>query len=362
MSLPLCAAACDSLLTLKLSDTSITAAQNIAAGGFSPVGARPNDPALAGYRSLPAFCRVQGVIQPSSDSHIEFEVWLPASGWNGKYLGVGNGGFAGSINIASREGTNTPGLPDAVRFGYAGSSTDTGHKAGATDAKWAMDHPEKSIDFGYRAIHETALKSKAIIRAFYGNDPSKSYFSSCSNGGRQGLMEAQRYPADYDGIIAGAPAAQFTRTGVAFVWDLQATESDPASYIPASKLPAIESAVVRACDALDGVKDGVIDDPRKCRFDPGTLLCEARDSDGCLTLPQVEALKKIYEGPHNSRGEQIQPGFLPGGETGPQGWRAWITGAGPGKGAQYAFAADGFNTCSSKIRRGTSGPSISTAT
>src|SRR5262249_5840101 len=156
------------------------------------------------------FCRVQGVMQPSRDSHIEFEVWLPASGWNGKYLGAGNGGFAGSISYATAPGSNVPGMANAVLAGYATSSTDTGHRAGGVDAQWALGHPEKIVDYGYRAIHETAETSKAIIQAFYGGAAKHSYFSSCSNGGRQALMEAQRYPADYDGIIAGAPAYPFT--------------------------------------------------------------------------------------------------------------------------------------------------------
>src|SRR5262249_7183608 len=146
------------------------------------------------------------------------------------------------------------------------------------------------------AVHETALKSKAIIRAMFGEEAAKSYFSSCSNGGRQALMEAQRYPADYDGIIAGAPAANFTHIGAGFMWDLQAVETDPTAYIPAAKLAAIERGVVAACDDLDGVKDGVLDDPRKCRFDPKSLLCAGAESDSCLSQPQIAALKKIYAG------------------------------------------------------------------
>src|SRR5437763_2553158 len=156
-------------------------------------------------------------------------------------------------------------------------------------------------------------------------------------------MEAQRYPADYAGIIAGAPAANFTRIGAGFIWDLQAVELDPAAYIPAAKLPAIERGVLAACDDLDGVKDGVVDDPRKCRFDPNSLLCSAADSDACLTRPQIAALQKIYSGPQSSSGKQLYPGFLPGGETGPTGWLAWISGTGPGRSAQYAFATGGLD-------------------
>jgi feruloyl esterase len=334
LAAPLAAATCDGLSGLKLAGATIAAAQTVAPGAFAAPGAPANDPALSTYRKLPAFCRVQGVIRPSSDSHIEFEVWLPAAGWNGRYQGVGNGGFAGSIGYT--------GLAGAVAAGYASSSTDTGHMAEGTDASWAVGHPEKMVDFGYRAIHETAEKSKQIIRAFYGNNPNRSYFSSCSNGGRQALMEAQRYPEDYDGIIAGAPANFFTRVGDGFIWNLQATELDPASYIPESKLPAIESAVLAACDASDGLKDGVIDDPRKCQFDPSKLLCQGSESASCLTQPEVAALRKIYGGPRDSKGAQIYPGFLPGGETGRGGWRAWITGSAPGKSLQYGFATSGF--------------------
>jgi Tannase and feruloyl esterase len=334
---PAAAATCDSLASLKLTNTSVTSAQIVAVGAFVPPGSAPKGAVVATYRSLPAFCRVQGVIQPATDSHIEFEVWLPATGWNGKYMGTGNGGFAGSIGYASAI-DNVATLSSALLSGYAASATDTGHKGSATDAQWAMGHPEKVVDYGYRAIHETAEKSKTIIRAFYGVAPKHSYFSSCSNGGRQALMEAQRFPADYDGIIAGAPATS-TNLLAKFALDALATEVDPASYIPQAKLPAIDAATLAACDALDGLKDGIIDDPRKCNFDPSTLLCKSAETDSCLTQPQVAALKKIYAAATNSKGERIYPGFLPGAET--AGWGSWITGDAPGKSAQYAFATQG---------------------
>jgi len=341
IALPVAAATCESLANLKLADTTITGAQVVAPGAFTPPVVPTNGSALEVYKSLPAFCRVRGVIQPTSDSHIEFEVWLPTSGWNGKYFGIGNGGFAGYIAYAGGSANNAPGLAQALAAGYAASSTDTGHKGGVTDAKWALEHPEKIVDFGYRAIHETAEQTKAIIRAFYGQAPKHSYFNSCSNGGRQALMEAQRFPSDYDGIIAGAPAGSFTHILAAFTLDIQVTEADPAAYIPAAKLLALESGTLAACDAIDGLKDGVIDDPRKCHFDPGTLLCAGAESNSCLTAPQVAALRKIYAGARTSEGEQIYPGYQPGGETGPQGWTAWFTGTGPGKGAQYAFSTQG---------------------
>jgi len=330
----LTAATCDSLADLKLPNTTITSAKTIAAGSFTPPPGSARSPfGSASFKKLPDFCRVEGVLQPSSDSHIEFEVWLPAFGWNGKIHGEGNGGFAGSINYSA--------LAESVLNGYASSSTDTGHKGDGADARWALGHPEKIVDFGYRAIHETAEKTKAIVRTFYGEDVKHSYFSSCSNGGRQALMEAQRYPADYDGIISGAPAASFTHIIASFIWDLQAAEVDPASYIPAGKYAAIDAAVVAACDARDGVKDGVIDDPAKCGFKPAMLLCNGAESDDCLTQPQIIALEKIYAGPRNSQGEQIYPGFLPGGQSGQAGWPLWVSGAAPGKSLQYAFATQG---------------------
>ena len=177
-------------------------------------------------------------------------------------------------------------------------------------------------------------KSKSIIQAFYNDKPKHSYFSSCSNGGRQALLEAQRYPADYDGIIAGAPANFWTHHLAGFVWNAQALS---AAYIPASKLRAVEAAAVAACDRMDGVQDGVIDDPTKCHFDPAALKCQGADSDSCLTDAQVTTLKKIYAGPKNSKGEQIFPGYMPGGETGQAGWVSWITGPTQGKSAQFAF-------------------------
>jgi feruloyl esterase len=295
----------------------------VAAGAFTP----PSGNNAAIFKTMPEFCRVSGVLTPSSDSHIEFEVWMPVANWNGRYLGVGNGGFAGSIGYTS--------LADAVAHGYAASSTDTGHQAGGTDGAWALGHYEKLVDYGYRAIHETAVKAKAVIAAFYGGGPKKAYFSSCSNGGRQALLEAQRYPGDYDGIIAGAPANYFTHNLAGFVWNAQAL--DGPGYIPMAKLKSIESAALASCDAADGVKDGVIDDPTRCHLDPSTLACKGPDADTCLTDAQVIALKKIYDGPKNSKSEQIFPGYQPGGETGMGGWAPWITGLNPGKSAQFAF-------------------------
>ncbi len=321
------AASCESLAKLTLPNTTINLAEALPAGSFTPPIGRP-------IPGLPAFCRVAGAIKPSSDSNIQFEVWMPSSGWNGKFQGVGNGGYAGAISYG--------GLANAVAHGYATASTDTGHQAGGQDAAWALGHPEKVTDFGYRAIHETAEKAKGVIKAFYGDAPRRSYFSSCSNGGRQALMEAQRFPDDYEGIIAGAPANYWTHLMSAAVFDSRATLADRSSYIPTAKLPAIEAAALAACDELDGVKDGVIENPPQCRFDPSVLLCKGEESDGCLTGPQITALKTIYGGARNSKGERIFPGYSPGGEAEPGGWGPWITGSAPEKSSMFAFGTQLF--------------------
>jgi TonB family protein len=343
LAAPAFAATCESLATLKLADTTITSAQPVAAGAFIPPGATA-PPASA--KNLPAFCRVMATLKPAPDSDIKVEVWLPLTGWNGKYRGQGNGGFAGSITYA--------GMAFAIAEGYATASTDTGHAATAADGSWALGHPDKIVDFGWRAVHEMTVKAKAVIQAFYGEQPKQSYFAACSNGGRQGLMEAQRFPADYNGIIAGAPANYWTQVFAAFLWNIQAMQTEPGSYIEAKKIPAIAVAVVAACDANDGVTDGVLNDPRECHFDPKVLLCKAGDNDSCLTAPQVVALKKIYDGPVDSKGKQMFPGFLPGGEQGGGGWTTWIAQS-PGKDLQTAFASGFFNNMISANSNGALG-------
>src|SRR5882724_3263422 len=251
---------CESLTGLKLPHTTITSATVVAEGPVSP---GPNAPAV----NVPARCVVKGTARPTSDSEIQFEVWLPAAGWNGKFRQTGNGGWAGSVP--------TQALIDPVRRGYAAAGTDDGHKGG--DAAWSIGHPEKLIDFGYRAVHETTVQAKAIVRSFYGKDPSLSYFFGCSDGGREALMEAQRYPEDFNGIIAGAPANNWSHHFTGFVWNEQALLKDAASSIPPAKLGLIQNAALAACDALDGVKDGLIEDPRICHFDPSVLTCKGSD-------------------------------------------------------------------------------------
>ena len=322
------AADCASLSDVKLPNTTLTTAQSVPAGRFTPPHGRPVD-------KLPAFCRLAGVIQPSTDSDIGFEVWLPASDWNGKFLSVGNGGFAGSINYFA--------LADDLRRGYATAATDTGHRGDAEDASWAYKHPEKIVDFGYRGLHATSENAKALIQAFYNNPPRHSYFDSCSDGGREALMEAQRFPQDFDGILAGAPANFWTHLLAAAVDMVQHMYGkDPSAYIPSAKLPAVQAAALAACDAQDGVKDGIISDPLRCHFDPSVLLCKGEDSRDCLTAPQVSTLKKLYAGAQDSHGKQIFPGYVPGAEDGPNGWPQWITGSGPGKASGPVYAENYF--------------------
>ncbi len=327
---------CEGLAGLTLGPANVVSAQTVAAGAFTPP---PNlAPWLAGdpslYRTLPSFCRVALQARPSADSDIKIEVWMPVAGWNGRLQAQGNGGFAGEIDYG--------GLGTALGQAYATVATDTGHSGPGVDARWALGHPEKVADFGYRAIHLMTETAKAAIKAFYGKAPARSYFASCSNGGRQGLMEAQRFPGDFDGILAGAPANFWTHLLTSAVWDAQATTGSDASYIPSGKLPAIARAVNDACDAADGVKDGILNDPRRCRFDPAAMTCRDGDSPACLTPPQVTALKKLYEGARGADGSRIFPGFLPGAEEGEGGWGGWITGDAPGKGLLFTFGRGYF--------------------
>ena len=327
---------CETLAKLALPGAKITLAENVAAGAFMLPNLQGPEAAQAAafFKKLPAFCRITAQAKPSADSDIKIEVWLPASGWNGKLRGQGNGGFAGEINYR--------GLGVSIAQGYASASTDTGHAATGTDARWALGHPEKVADFGYRAIHEMTRVGQEVVKVFYGKSAQHSYFASCSNGGRQALMEAQRFPEDYDGILAGAPANFWTHLLTSALWDAQATTQDAASYIPTSKLSAIARAVNAACDAHDGVADGVLNDPRQCKFDPAKMICEKSDSDSCLTAPQAAALKKLYQGAHDSKGNVIFPGFLPGAEEGGGGWSLWITGPAPGKALLFAFGTGYF--------------------
>jgi hypothetical protein len=318
---------CEALASLHLPDTTITVASVVPAGAFDPPGTAPPIDTAA--------CRVAGVIRPTSDSSINFEVWMPTSGWNRKFLSAGEGGWAGAINY--------DGIAAALRRGYAGGSTDTGHVGGNAD--FAPGHPQKVIDFGWRGKHLQAARSKDIIRAHYGQPARHSYFSSCSNGGRQALMEIQRFPNDYDGVLVGAPANDWTHLFAGFVWNEQALFNTPGAHLAPSKLAAIQAATLASCDAKDGVVDGVAEDPRRCNFDPASLACPAgTDGASCLTPPQVSAVRKIMQGPRNSRtGRSIFPGYFTSAAAEAGSWPVWITGpATPGASVQGFFGNSFF--------------------
>jgi feruloyl esterase len=298
-------AACARLAsTLKLPDTKVTASHAVAAGRFMAPGASRTAASQA-YADLPAFCRVELTLRPSPDSDIESEVWLPQSGWNGKFQEVGNGAWAGSIQYGA--------LAAALRRGYAAASTNAGHTG--EDASFALGHPEKLIDFGSRAVHETAVQSKRTIGVFYGRAAQLSYFNGCSGGGRMAFQEAQRFPADFDAILAGAPGYDRVNQSVQMLMNAKATLDHPESMIPSSKYPAIHRAAISACDEADGLKDGLISDPMRCHFDPGVLQCKGADRADCLTAAQVAAAATIYAGVKNPKtGDEIFPGLEPGSE------------------------------------------------
>ena len=326
---------CEQLQSLKLPDTTITQVTTVPAGAFKnpapppapqpdAIDAPPPPAAPAGGRGgaaqtpqmLPAYCRLLATLKPSPDSDIKIEVWLPiGAAWNGKYEAVGGGGWAGVISY--------PALANAVQEGYATSSTDTGHEGG--NAKFAVGHPEKIVDFSYRAVHEMTVKAKAVITAFYGRGPRLSYWNGCSTGGRQGLMEAQRYPDDFDGIVAGAPA-NFQTHLHAFDIVLQTAVRQPGAAVPPAKVALLGKAVLDACDAADGVKDGLLNNPHKCNFDYSSLLCKGADTDDCLTAAQVESVKKAHGPVKNSKGVVVYPGYAMGGESS---WRVLSAANGP---------------------------------
>jgi feruloyl esterase len=295
------AATCESLQSLSLPDTTILSAALVPAGPFTttPTPASPKPQTL---RIPVEACRVAGVVKPA----VNFEVWMPSSGWNGKFQGVGNGGFAGVISYAA--------MVTALGRGYATASTDTGHNV--PGGAWALNQPALIVDFAHRAIHEMTVKSKLIVEAFYNKAPARSYFVGCSTGGRQGLMEAQRYPADYDGIVAGAPANYWTHLAASGMAAASATMKDETSRLSAPKLAALNKGALAACDASDGVADGLISNPQACKFDPVAVQCNGAETDACLTKPQVDAARKIYAGAMNPRTkEKIFPGMAPGSEV-----------------------------------------------
>jgi len=327
--------ACAGLAHFALPNSTVASASMVAAGAFNgPAQVFTGIDMSAFYKKLPAFCRVVVHAHPSSDSDIVIEVWMPTA-WKGRLQGLGNGGFAGLIDTYE--------LGAAILNGNAAVATDTGHTGSPIDAAWALNHPEKIEDFGHRGIHEMTRVAKLVVEHFYQTAAKRSYFAGCSDGGREALMEAQRYPADYDGILAGAPANNWTDLLSMAVVDTQALTDPPANFIPQAKIATIAKAVVAACDKLDGVADGILNDPRQCRFDPATIRCKQGDANNCLTAQQVIALKVIYGGLKDSTGRTVFPGYLPGGEEGPGGWGTWITGPAPVKSVMSYFGKGYFS-------------------
>jgi feruloyl esterase len=287
-------AECVAFGTLTLPDTTLTSARFI--------------PASAG---LPAHCQLLGTLE----AEIRFELRLPATSWNQKLYHQGGGGFVGQIPSA---------LP-ALGRGYATVATDTGHAStSALDASWALDRPDRQLNWAHRAVHLVTLTAQQIVSAVYGRPPLHAYFQGCSNGGRQALMEAQRYPTDYDGIIAGAPALAWTGTNLAYSFDQQVLAD--AEPITPAQLARLAAAVLARCDTKDRLRDGLIDDPARCHFDPAVLECGRDVAADCLTHAQVEALRQIYAGPETAPGRPLHPGYPPGHEDGAGGWQKWITG------------------------------------
>jgi feruloyl esterase len=304
--------ACDKLASMALPKAKIDSAQMVLAGTFAPPA---GGGAANAYANLPAFCRVTATLTPTSDSDIKTEIWLPAKDWNGKFQAVGNGGWAGTIPYAA--------LARTVASGYAGAGTDTGHTS--NNADFALGHPEKLIDLAYRSIHEMTVQAKTIIKAHYGSAPKVSYYNGCSQGGRQGLAAAQKYPADFNGIIAGAASWNQMRAHAARVGLNLIVNKDANSRIPRNKYAMIHDAVVNACDELDGVKDGVIENPLMCKFDYAQLACKEGDGPNCLTNGQVESAKAMTSPLTDPKtGTVLFEGHLmPGSELG------WATLGGP---------------------------------
>jgi feruloyl esterase len=297
-------ASCEQMAAVKLENTLITSAEPVTRGTFVVPGSTDS------VTRLPAFCRVAGEIRPTPDSHIAFELWLPLENWNGKFAGVGNGGWAGIISY--------PALADQLRRGYATVSTNTGHQAenGLDMAKFAFGHPERLADFGWRSVHEMTVKGKAMTREFYGRLPRYAYWIGCSTGGKQALTEAQRFPADYDGMVAMAPANNWTRLMSGTLASNMAATRDSASYLPPAIRRVLYGAALKACDARDGVVDSLIENPAKCVFDPASIQCASRTQQDstCLTASQVEAVRRIYSGFKDPSGRVVFPGLEPGSE------------------------------------------------
>jgi feruloyl esterase len=286
---------CENLSRLNTSTVTITAAETISAGTYKSADGKS-------IADLPAFCRIAATLKPTPDSDIETEIWLPVSTWNGKYMALGSGGWGGSIN--------EQGMAEALRRGYAASAVNDGHTGGS--ASFVVGHPEKLIDFAYRSEHEMTVEAKLLVKAFYGRVPRYSYFNGCSGGGREGLLQAARYPDEFDAIVAGDPAN--IRRNAWALWLATQTFKDPAAYIPPEKYGMIHRFVLNACDAKDGLKDGLIEDPENCQVDFKALQCKAADGPECLTPRQVQTAQTIISPATTSSGKVLFPRLEPGTE------------------------------------------------
>jgi len=295
-------ATCEDLAKLQLPNTSIDKAEVVTQNSFLQV--RNHQP----VGDLPPFCRVVATLLPSSDSNIAVEIWLPQTGWNGRLLGTGNGGFGGVIFYDE--------LAAGLRQGYAVVNTDMGLSVPpGRDQAIFVNRPERWIDWGYRSTHVMTLFAKQLVSAYYGREASHSYFLGCSTGGGQAMAEAQRYPEDYDGLVGGAPPNNRTGVHLSILWNFVATHRSPDAYIPQAKALMIEKAVESACGGQDGTTDGIVVDPRKCHFDLATLQCTGSDTENCLTAEQVKTARLLYAGPHNpNTEEQLYPGLTLGSE------------------------------------------------
>ena len=299
---------CSDMTHIALADGKVTAATLVDPGAFQPpVGSGP-PPGIAGqgFRALPAFCRVQATLTPTRDSNIKVEIWLPAAGWNGRLVGIGNGIWAGSISYTEMGG--------ALARGYAAVATDTGHTGNGLTAEWAVGHPEKLVDFGYRAVHLMTVSAKQAIQDYYGRPVSFSLWNACSTGGRQGLMAAARYPEDFDAVSSMAPANPMTDLMTQSMWAGYQAKRTPAAGLTAPLLDLVHKAAVAQCDTLDGLADGLIGRPTACRFDPATLGCKAGQTNGCLNPDQVATMHAIYGGVVDSKGRRLLPGWPVGSE------------------------------------------------
>ena len=307
LTFPAMGMTCAELGSMSLDQVSITAVEARSAGelesNFGP------------GRALPAHCRLAAVLTPSDDSHIEMELWLPDD-WNGKFLALGNGGWAGSISFSA--------MALGLQAGYAVASNDTGHKGG--NAAFVPGHPEKLVDFGWRAMHEMTRHSKTLVESFYEQAPRLSYYQGCSTGGRQGLMEAQRFPEDFDAMVVGAPVNNMFALNATQFNSMKRLIENRSMALTPGKVDTLHNAVMAACEANDGVSDGFLNNPLACGFSPQTLACMDGDNDSCLTEPEIEAVLHAYNGAYSAAGEQLYPGHARGFELG---WRIPAAGSEP---------------------------------